>query len=157
MGETPGPGLTALITRLSKAVYRRTSEERLGMTARQYVTLSFLRDEEGMTQNTLGETLAMDPNNLVLLLNDLESIGFAERRRDPADRRRHIVEITIGGRRALTRADRAQTAIEDDVLTALDAGERAQLRHLIIKALHGRSALPELAAEPHPAARASSQ
>ena len=43
----------------------------------------------------------VDPNNCVLLLNELDDHGFVERRRDPQDRRRHIVVITAAGLKAL--------------------------------------------------------
>ena len=73
----------------------------------------------------------------MLLLNDLEAAGYARRRRDPVDRRRHIVDITPKGVRALQRAERGLESVEDDVLSALDPGERAALRALLAKALDG--------------------
>lgn len=79
----------------------------------------------------------MDANNLVLLLNELEAFDFVRRRRDPEDRRRHIVEITDAGRAALRQGERARETIEDDVLGALDPDERESLRALLAKALHG--------------------
>src|SRR5262249_7278043 len=75
--------------------------------------------------------------NVVLLLNDLEDRGYVSRRRDPSDRRRHLVELTPPGRRALARAERAQEGIEDDVLRALDAEERATLWRLLTRAPYG--------------------
>ena len=79
----------------------------------------------------------MDANNVVLLLNELEDLGYIARRRDPDDRRRHLVELTKEGSRALSSAERAQETIEDDVLRALDASERAILWQLLTRALQG--------------------
>ena len=79
----------------------------------------------------------MDANNVVLLLNELEDLGHVARRRDPEDRRRHLVELTKAGRRALADAERAQESIEDEVLKALDADERATLWQLLTRALSG--------------------
>ena len=124
-----------LLTRLAKVVYRRSDEDRLGMRLRWYVALSFLNDHDGASQQALGEALCVDANNLVLLLNELEAAEYAERRRDPLDRRRHLVHITAAGRRALDRAERAQEGVEDDVLAALDPDERATLRDLLARAL----------------------
>ncbi len=90
----------------------------------------------------VGEVLMLDPNNLVLYLNELEPMGFVERRRDPSDRRRHIVDITPDGRRALKRAEHALEAVEEEVLGSLDADERARLRSLLGKALHGDGGRP---------------
>jgi DNA-binding MarR family transcriptional regulator len=105
------------------------------MRLRQFVLLSYLRDREDTPQQDIQEALVLDPNNVVLLLNELEAAGLAERRRDPLDRRRHVVDITAAGRRALERAERAQASLEDEVLAALTAEERETLRGLLLRAL----------------------
>jgi len=135
--QATAAGTITLVSRLAKLVHRRTSDELLGMSLRQYVVLSYLADHEGVPQQDLGDAFCMDPNNLVLLLNELEAATFVARRRDPEDRRRHIVELTATGRESLERAQEAQEAVEDSVLRALDAGERAALRRLLAKALEG--------------------
>jgi len=127
----------ALLTRLAKQVYRRSSEELLGMHMRHLVALSYVRDHDGGPQQGLAEALCMDANNVVLLLNELEDLGYVTRRRDPSDRRRHLVDLTPAGREALSAAERAQESIEDDVLQALDADERATLWRLLGRALRG--------------------
>jgi DNA-binding MarR family transcriptional regulator len=71
----------------------------------------------------------------VLLLNEMESLGYVERKRDPIDRRRHIVELTDTGRDMFQRGILAREAVEDDVLKALDGEERQTLRALLAKAL----------------------
>ena len=114
-----------LLTRLAKQVYRRSSDELLGMHLRHLVALSYVRDHDGCPQQELAEAFCMDANNVVLLLNELEELGYVTRLRDPGDRRRHLVELTPAGAEALSLAERAQEAIEDDVLRALDA-ERAR-------------------------------
>ena len=129
-----------LLTRLSKVVHRRSTEALLGMRMRQFHLLSYLRDHEGASQQALADILWMDANNLVLLLNDLEAAGFVMRRRDPHDRRRHLVELTPGGHQAVERAERAQESVEDEVLAALTAEERAALRDLLSLALEGEPA-----------------
>jgi DNA-binding MarR family transcriptional regulator len=127
----------ALVTRLAKQVYRRSSEELLGMHMRHLMALSYVRDHDGGPQQELAEALCMDANNVVLLLNELEQAGYVARRRDPDDRRRHRVELTAAGAKALTNAEHAQETIEDDVLQALDADERATLWRLLTRALRG--------------------
>jgi DNA-binding MarR family transcriptional regulator len=143
------PGSMVLLVRLAKQVFRRSSEELLGMHLRLLMALSYLRDHDGAPQQELAEALYMDANNVVLLLNELEDLGHVARRRDPDDRRRHRVEITNAGREALERAEHAQKGLEDDVLQALDAEERATLCALLTRALRGA----EPATESTPGAR----
>jgi DNA-binding MarR family transcriptional regulator len=124
-----------LLPRLTKQVMRRSNPELLGMDLRLLMALSFLADHDGAPQQELVDALCMDAKNVVLLLNELEDCGHLVRRRDTEDRRRHRVHITAAGLRALERAAHAQTSIEDEVLHALDAEERAILWELLTRAV----------------------
>jgi DNA-binding MarR family transcriptional regulator len=130
-----GTGTIVLLTRLARAVFLRSSVDLVGMNLRNMVTLAYLRDHPGVSQQTMTEDLSMDSNTGVLVLNDLEDLEYAERRRDPADRRRHLVDITDAGLEALERAESAQGSIEDEILGGLSPSERAELRTLLVKAL----------------------
>ena len=131
MTPEPSPGSLVLLTRLSRLVYRRVTEDVLGMRLKQFMALNYLHHMPGVGQRQLGDMLMLDANNCVLLLNDIEAAGWAERRRDPDDRRRHIVEITDSGREALFRAEIALDGLEDEVLGALSSDERDTLRDLL--------------------------
>jgi DNA-binding MarR family transcriptional regulator len=127
-------GSMVLLTRLSRLIYKAASEEALGMKLKAYVTLTTLRNGP-MPQQELCISMHLDPNNCVLLLNEMEAAGHVRRSRDPADRRRHIVEITGEGRHALARADEALNEVEGQVLGNLSAEERATLRGLLNRAM----------------------
>jgi DNA-binding MarR family transcriptional regulator len=135
MVTTTAPGTITLLTRLSKLVYRHTPESQLGMRLKHFMVLGFLAEREAIPQQELGDICGVDANNLVLMLNELEAVGFVARRRDPEDRRRHIVELTDTGRTAFRRGEQAREAVEDEVLGALSAHERETLRRLLAKAL----------------------
>jgi DNA-binding MarR family transcriptional regulator len=132
---TSARGTITLLSRLSKSVYRKTPESMLGMSLRHFMALSYVADPGGISQQQLAEILCIDANNTVLLLNEMESEGLIRRVRDPSDRRRHLVEATDHGREVLLRAQRARETVEDEVLGALTAPERATLHRLLAKAL----------------------
>jgi DNA-binding MarR family transcriptional regulator len=102
-----------------------------GLTPRHGYALTQLAENGPMSQQALIEALAVDPSILVAILNDLEREGLAERRRDPADRRRHIVEMSRQGAAALRKIERAAAGVEEDMFADLDQAERAQLRDLL--------------------------
>ena len=129
--QSPNPSLLTLLTQLTKVINKRMSEDLLGMRIKPYVVLGYIRDHEGVSQQELESAMYMDANGVVLLLNELEAARHLVRRRDPQDRRRHIVEITDSGRRALERADRAREGLEDEILAALSAEDRQTLRRLV--------------------------
>ena len=140
-------GLVALITQISKALHRRTSEELLGMRLKQFLLLGYVRDHGngGVSQQELESALLIDANSVVLLLNELEAAGLSVRRRDPHDRRRHLVEITPAGRVAVERAEKARESLEDAILTDFTADERAALTKVLRRLL---DALSQAAPEP---------
>lgn len=135
--QRAGVGVVPLFTQIQKAFNRRTGEEVLGMRFKPYMTLCFIRDHPGTSQQELESALFLDANTVVLLLNELEAAQFSIRRRDPNDRRRHIVEMTAAGRRALERADKAREGLEDEVLRGLSAEEKKTLRRLLERVLEG--------------------
>ena len=81
MNTDSGPGLIELLTQLHKGLYKRTSEEVLGIRMRQYLALCKVRDHVGISQQELAEMMLLDSNAVVLLLNELEGLGFLMRRR----------------------------------------------------------------------------
>src|SRR3974390_3134438 len=131
----PGTGTIVLVTRLARAIYMRSTVDLVGMNLRNMVVLAYLRDHPSVSQQAMTEHLSMDSNTGVLVLNDLEAPESGEGRRAPADRRRHIVEITAAGLEALEIAEVAQGSIEDEILVGLSHAERAELRRLLLKAL----------------------
>ena len=135
-------GLIALLIQINKALHRRTSEELLGMRLKAFLLLGYVRDRGAVSQQELETGLLMDANSVVLLLNETEAAGFSIRRRDPADRRRHMVDLTAAGRAAVERAEKAREGIEDEVLSDLSPEERKTLRKLLGTVLDGLLRVP---------------
>jgi DNA-binding MarR family transcriptional regulator len=127
---------TVLITRLARAMRRRFEEAvaPLGLRARHLVALTHLKDHGPSAQQTLIEALGLDASNLVALLNELENANLIVRRRDRADRRRGIIELSGEGERVLTEVDRALEAVDEEILGALSSEERATLNDLLARA-----------------------
>jgi len=130
-------GFVSLLTQVHKAFNRRTGEDVLGMRFKPYMALGYIRDHPGISQQELESALFLDANTVVLILNELEAGQLSVRRRDPNDRRRHIVDITAAGRRALEKADRARESLEGEVLKGLSAEDKKTLRRLLQRVLDG--------------------
>ncbi|MCR3750285.1 DNA-binding transcriptional regulator, MarR family [Lentzea californiensis] len=104
-----------------------------GLTPRHGYTLSHLCENGPTSQQSLLDVLDVDPSVLVAILNDLENAGLAERKRDPEDRRRHIVEMSEQGRSALTAMESTIDTIERELLADLSPADAGQLRSLLSK------------------------
>ncbi|MFF7245241.1 MarR family winged helix-turn-helix transcriptional regulator [Embleya sp. NPDC008237] len=85
----------------------------LGVKAKHVHVLETLLAYESLSQQDVSRLLGIDPNVLVGLLDDLEARGFAERRRNPHDRRRHVVQVTDSGRELVAESTRLLGDAED--------------------------------------------
>ncbi|GAA3842349.1 MarR family winged helix-turn-helix transcriptional regulator [Streptomyces phyllanthi] len=104
-----------------------------GLRLRHYALLRFLATSEGALQRELSSRLGYDPSAIVGLVDDLEKLGFAERRPSPDDRRSRIVVLTADGRAFLRDTDEAGLRATNTLLEALDPAERDTLHTLLQK------------------------
>jgi MarR family transcriptional regulator, lower aerobic nicotinate degradation pathway regulator len=107
--------------------------EETGLSPYHFAVLIALDESSHKTQGAIADTLGYDRGQLVGLLDELEEQGFVERRRDPNDRRRHIVKLTPEGKRALGRLRTLSRRIEDEFFEPLDAQQRKQLHALLLR------------------------
>ncbi|GGS18776.1 hypothetical protein GCM10010269_67320 [Streptomyces humidus] len=104
-----------------------------GLRLRHYAVLRFLATSEGALQRELSVRLGYDPSAIVGLVDDLEKLGFAERRPAPDDRRSRIVALTAQGLAFLRGTDEAGLRVTNELLNPLDAAEREILHALLLR------------------------
>jgi DNA-binding MarR family transcriptional regulator len=98
-----------------------------GLTPRLHLVLASLAASGPFSQQQLADRLSINRTVMVSVVDELQDKGLVQRARNPADRRSYALAITVDGRRALTRMDRA-TKRADAALTArLAPTQRAQL------------------------------
>jgi DNA-binding MarR family transcriptional regulator len=138
-----------LIAHLAR-VGRRAAEASMapgGLRPRHLIALKLLSEQGPVSQQRLADALSLDPSNVVGLLNELEGRGLVTRRRDPADRRRHIVEMSSAGEDELNLAYTRLGLVEDELLNTLSAEERDTLHHLLSRAVGSNQSPCEIVAE----------
>jgi DNA-binding MarR family transcriptional regulator len=83
----------------------------LGLTYPQYLTMLALWETSPRTVGSLGDALDLDFGTVTPLLKRLEKQDLIRRRRDPADERRVIVELTAAGKALRARASQVPTSL----------------------------------------------
>jgi DNA-binding MarR family transcriptional regulator len=146
----PQPPASSAVARLPEELVKSTSFllKRLGFAAKDKAMNAYERSDlhpyhhgvlavldEGSreTQGAIADALGYDRGQLVGMLDELEEQGLVERRRDPADRRRHIVRLTPDGKRALAKLRALARKLDDELLAPLDEREREQLHALLLR------------------------
>jgi DNA-binding MarR family transcriptional regulator len=134
-----GHALGFLLSWNGQRIARRFAEnlEPLGLRPPHFGVMSLLAARPGETQQDLVERSMIDASTMVKVIDELEAVGLAERRVDPADRRRRAVHLTAKGRTTLERARAAAERTADEVFAPLDDGERETLRVLLRKLVVG--------------------
>jgi DNA-binding MarR family transcriptional regulator len=141
--QTPLHQLTAdpgfLLSRVGAAVRAGFKDVLAGWGIRplQYVILLVLGAQDGLSQQELCTAAQVDSGNMVELVDGLEALRYAQRTRDPRDRRRYVVTITPSGRSALTELRQAVDAYNQRFLSVLTGPEQQQLAAALAK-LYGQ-------------------
>ena len=123
-----------LLSRVGYGIKLRVLEEfeSAGFTIQQYGVLALLGEGASETQAKIADVLDFDRSQLVGELDALEERGLIERRRDPHDRRRHMVSITSDGKRQLAKLRTIVKQIEDAFLQRLDEQSRRVLHDTLL-------------------------
>lgn len=110
-----------------------------GLSMWGYSVLCALDEAPVRTQAALAQAIGADKTRIIGTLDELQDMGYIERRPDPADRRVRLLAITAAGR-----------ALKDTVQDEIQRGEERWLsvlsaneRRVFLRALHEMARLDE--------------
>lgn len=116
------PRIGYLIYRVERRLRLRLDEAVTahGITTTEFVTLSVLRDRDGLSCAQLARWAFVTPQAMNLVISALERRALIRRRPDPHHGRVLRASVTAKGLKVLERCDRNMDAIEADMLGGLD-------------------------------------
>lgn len=138
MPDSPGPppsGAAFLLAQLGAHAAGRYAEKvaALDLDPAQTGVLHLIARRPGQSQQALADQLGVAASRVVALVDGLEGRGLLVRRRSATDRRNYELHLTDDGNRLLTSLRDVAKQHENDMTTALTAGERTELVELLQK------------------------
>jgi MarR family transcriptional regulator, lower aerobic nicotinate degradation pathway regulator len=125
------PGyLMAFVADEAVARFERELSE-LGVRTRHAEVLVVIDAEGPMSQRQLGRRLHIDKSQMVIVVDELERRGLAERRRRESDRRANAIHLTQAGADALSKIRACADRENETLFGSLQDGEREQLVALL--------------------------
>jgi MarR family transcriptional regulator for hemolysin len=98
-----------------------------------WLILISLKTGQHDNQRELAETVGIQGATLTHHLNAMESDGLVTRRRDPANRRVHLVELTDAGEALFHRLRTAAVTFDQRLRTGLSPEEVTELARLLAR------------------------
>lgn len=129
LGEFVGFRLRRIQNQLSRDFVDET--QKFGLRHGEFSALAIIGANPGLSQTMLAREIGLDKSAAVSVIDDLERLGFAERRRLPSDRRRYALYATAEGDAALAAMFDKLAVVERDALDALEPTERRFLNTLL--------------------------
>lgn len=90
---------------------------------------------EGSRLTALARGANMSPQAMGELVDELEGLGYVERRPDPADRRAKLITLTTRGRDCVAAAVITIEGIEQDIAARIGERGHRELRRLLARLL----------------------
>jgi MarR family transcriptional regulator, organic hydroperoxide resistance regulator len=124
-----GHELAMLLRKAYLAFHRRANARivKSGVTADQFVLLTMLAEEDGITQITIVERTASDPNTVTAMLRLLEQRGLIRRQAHSEDGRARCVFLTGEGKKVQRRLAREADVLLAELWKAVDEQARPTL------------------------------
>ena len=125
-----------LLTRLGQGVREVVEEalKSLGITGKHLGILLIIKEKGSLPQQEIGKCIHVDRTTMVQIIDDLEKLGYVERRDNPEDRRAYFLSVTAKGRDILPKAMQMAIGAEKEFMATLSLKEQKELI-LVLKKL----------------------
>lgn len=141
LGPPASPPLGLHLARAAREIGRAFDDAlaEAGGSGPLWLVLISLKTRRLASQRELADAVGVKEATLTHHLNAMDAGGLITRRRDPGNRRVHLVELTRAGEEAFNQMRRAAFAFNDRLRTGFDDDELAEFERVLDR-LHGNVA-----------------
>lgn len=111
----------------------------LGIEGRHFGLLAVLEQAGPMSQTQLAARSHHDKSAIVRMVDDLQALGYLERRPDAHDRRAFAVTLTAQGRAAFHEAEAVGERVANGLLAGFTDHDRSELERLLTAFASGQA------------------
>jgi MarR family transcriptional regulator for hemolysin len=129
------PPIGLYLTRAARTVSRAFDDAlaQAGGSLPVWLVLVNLKANPGANQRLIAEAMGISEATLTHHLNSMDADGLITRRRDPANRRVHVVELTDAGEAAFIRLRNTAAAFDRRLRRGVTDAQVGQLRALLAR------------------------
>lgn len=134
-GPPARPPIGQHLTQVAKVVSRAFDDAlaQAGGSLPMWLVLISLKSRQAASQRELADTVGIQGATLTHHLNGMESAGLVTRRRDPSNRRIHVVELTPEGDALFLRLRDAAMAFDQQLRAGLSERDLARAEDLLTR------------------------
>lgn len=114
-----------------------------GLIGKHLGILLLIQERGSLPQQEIGKCMYIDRTTMVAMVDDLERLGYVERKAHPTDRRAHALYLTAKGREVLPKLYRLGMKAEEELLRPLATRDRKELGRILRRLVEAHHSGPK--------------
>lgn len=102
-----------------------------GITGKHIGILNLIKERGSLAQQEIGKCMYIDRTTMVDVTDDLEKMGYVERKPHPTDRRAYALSLTAKGREIFPKLYQLGLSAEKKLLAPLPAKDQKELGRIL--------------------------
>lgn len=102
-----------------------------GLIGKHLGILLLIQEKGALPQMEVGKCMYIDRTTMVDMIDDLEKLGYVERKAHPTDRRAHALYLTTKGRELLPKLNQLGLKAEKRLLAPLSSKDQNELSRIL--------------------------
>jgi DNA-binding MarR family transcriptional regulator len=131
--------ISGMMIELSRMI-KRACEHSTNVNLLRIHALTFIEDHENVTLTDFAKGMNISPSTASVFVSRLERMKLVKHTKDPNNRRKVQIQLSVAGKRAVTDANKKKKKVLTKIFASLSAKERDDLSTIFSKLLRAHRA-----------------